>query len=461
MQHRKFWFDPAAITQAVRTAVPLRQMATAARRLSILLAMLTWFSPMAAATQKFPAPAAEVSIQNSYKHAFVASNGVSYDLTVFLPKRYDPEKSDRYPVFYFIPGDGFEIFFSQVISFLSAGDIQKMILVSVDLSDDAYFKDLPSAGHDPHFDVPSERGAGNFLKILTTEIKPWVDTQFPTDPHDTGIGGHSLGGFFALYAFLHQPETFRHVYASSPSLVWQDFILLRYEADLAARVKDVDASVVVDQGGLEGDDGRLEQLSRAITGRGYPSLRWKAERVPGQTHQTIALANGLNALYAIYGPTLRTAPADELNKLAGTYLASDGSKFAINVDAGKPYLVGFSHSDGGRLELQSSEPNRWFVRYLEWRFDVVPATRGPTKLTIQLESTPGPNGAPTTPKLSATRVERRTSPHGRSERPAATRRGCRIGIHATAARRVARSVSAPPTTRDSATALPVHRSGTR
>ncbi len=326
-----------------------------------------------------------------------------------MPKGYDPAKGQRYPVFYFIPGGPFGVYVSEISKYLSSGDIPKLIVVGIDFSpDDSYSMDLPSAGHDSHWDVPSNRGAQNFLHILLSEIKPYVDDTFPTVKNDTGIGGHSLGGFFALYALLHAPDSFQHVYAASPSLVWQDFVLLRDEQALATRVADIKARVFVDRGGLEGDDHRLEKLTQSIQSPHFPSLEWTSRTAIGQTHQTVAFADGIDALYSIYGPVLRHPSYEELRSLAGTYETSDGKSFRIQADREHLYAIGFRDEEpDSTVELISSTPNEWFIRYLWTRFVFHPASKQEPDVTIYLQDTPGPNGKTDTPVVTARR--KRTS----------------------------------------------------
>jgi enterochelin esterase-like enzyme len=56
----------------------------------------------------------------------------------------------------------------------------------------------------------------NFLKFLVTELKPFVDSKYPTltDPAHTAIMGSSMGGHIALYAHGEYP----HVFGASASL---------------------------------------------------------------------------------------------------------------------------------------------------------------------------------------------------------------------------------------------------
>ncbi len=302
----------------------------------------------------------------------------------------------------FIPGDGFGIYISQVVGFLSSGDIPKLIVVGIDFpDDDSYSMDLPTAGSSKFWNVPPDRGAANFLSVVRDEIKPYIDANFPTNPGDTGIGGHSLGGFFALYAMLHAPQTFSHIFASSPSLVWQDFVLLHDEAELAGRAHDLPVRAFVDQGDQEGDDGRLKTFDQAIRSRHYPSLRWESRRTLGQTHQTIALADGIDALYYIYGPEIRHPSDSELDSLAGEWEGSDGHRFRLKRQDGRLYAVNFRDDDEGAIELLSTEPDNWFIRYLGHRIVVTRTPGAPPTMVIHLEDTPGPNGAAKRPILTA------------------------------------------------------------
>ncbi|KAF1017039.1 MAG: hypothetical protein GAK31_00298 [Stenotrophomonas maltophilia] len=183
------------------------------------------------------------------------------------------------------------------------------------------------------------------------------------------------------------------MFASSPSLVWQDFVLLKQEQHLHATDPGVAARVFVDQGGLESDDGRLAALDAAVKGHHYPSLQWHSQRTEGQTHQTIAFRDAIDALYAIYGPVLRQAPAQELAGLAGRYRRPDGRTFELRTDDGRLRMVGFDGAPDEAVELLSAQNDAWFERYVWTRVKVLRAQGVMTGLDISLEDTPGPNGA--------------------------------------------------------------------
>jgi predicted alpha/beta superfamily hydrolase len=50
----------------------------------------------------------------------------------------------------------------------------------------------------------------NYLKFLVQELKPYIDTNYPTnqDSSNTIIGGSSMGGLISMYAICEYPEVF-------------------------------------------------------------------------------------------------------------------------------------------------------------------------------------------------------------------------------------------------------------
>ena len=55
----------------------------------------------------------------------------------------------------------------------------------------------------------------SYVKFLRTELKPYIDKNYPTDPEDTAIVGSSAGGNIAAFAALRYPEVFKKCAALS------------------------------------------------------------------------------------------------------------------------------------------------------------------------------------------------------------------------------------------------------
>ena len=54
-----------------------------------------------------------------------------------------------------------------------------------------------------------------YVRFLKDELKPYIDSAYPTDPEDTAMVGSSAGGNITFYAAMRYPETFRKCAALS------------------------------------------------------------------------------------------------------------------------------------------------------------------------------------------------------------------------------------------------------
>ncbi len=71
------------------------------------------------------------------------------------------------------------------------------------------------------------KGADKYLKFIKTEVLPYIDETYRTKSFNS-ISGHSLGGGFALYAFLKEPAIFNLCMAGSPYPIQQ---ILKIQVD--------------------------------------------------------------------------------------------------------------------------------------------------------------------------------------------------------------------------------------
>ncbi len=99
-------------------------------------------------------------------------------------------------------------------------------------------------------------GADAFLAFLIDTLQPEIAARYPaTDGAERFLFGHSLGGLFAAHALLTRPDSFSAFIASSPSLWWDDFSILRKVPDFASAVATLPRPprILVDVGGKEQD----------------------------------------------------------------------------------------------------------------------------------------------------------------------------------------------------------------
>jgi predicted alpha/beta superfamily hydrolase len=77
--------------------------------------------------------------------------------------------------------------------------------------------------------LPLPGGADRFLDAIADEILPAVAQIAPVDASRRMLIGHSYGGLFALHALFTRPSLFAAHVASSPSIWWNNRVILATE----------------------------------------------------------------------------------------------------------------------------------------------------------------------------------------------------------------------------------------
>lgn len=95
-------------------------------------------------------------------------------------------------------------------------------------------------------------GADGLLRFIEAELLPKLAEIATINPARRTLFGHSFGGLFTLYALFNRPDLFRTWIAASPTIHWEEQVLLKSEA---ARRKASGAGTFVhfSAGEYEGD----------------------------------------------------------------------------------------------------------------------------------------------------------------------------------------------------------------
>lgn len=99
-------------------------------------------------------------------------------------------------------------------------------------------------------------GADSFLSFIVETLKREIGSRYPhTNGAESFLFGHSLGGLFTAHALLTRPDAFDAFLASSPSLWWNGFAILKRLPDFEQRLKALERKprVFIDVGGTEQD----------------------------------------------------------------------------------------------------------------------------------------------------------------------------------------------------------------
>lgn len=299
--------------------------------------------PVFALTSRAQVQDPPITIPNSAVHSFhSAINDTDYKLFIILPKNY-ANSGKRYPVLYLLDGND-----TATIAWLTRSrqhsDMPEIIFVGIGYPEPLAGPPVPLPGKpavapaqrsadyalynttEP-WSPPKDKGAPVFLKVIEREVIPYIDAHYRTDPSDRGLGGHSLGGLFATYALFHAGDVFDKYWIGSPSLLWDNSVLFKDEAQYAATHKDLDARVIADVGGQESKTFMREPLfamMNKVKSRHYPHLSWKTIVLANEDHGTLPIAGMPQVINFLYGPPFIELTPSQRSAIAGDWRLPDG-----------------------------------------------------------------------------------------------------------------------------------------
>jgi len=137
-----------------------------------------------------------------------------------------------YPVVYVMDGESHFLSVTAMIKQLSEPNgntmFPEMIVVGI-LNTDRHRDLTPThVAAPPVMDSIMARSTGggeNFLSFISKELRPYIDSLYPTAPYRVLIG-HSLGGLMVMHTLIHHPSLFNAYIAIDPSMSWDDQRLL-------------------------------------------------------------------------------------------------------------------------------------------------------------------------------------------------------------------------------------------
>jgi predicted alpha/beta superfamily hydrolase len=243
-----------------------------------------------------------VSAPHLIKHEQFASRFLrnQRDLIVYLPPGYDEQPHRHFPVLYlhdgqnlfdgatsFIPGMDWHVG-QTADGLIYSGAVSPLVIVGIYNAGKHRIREYTPTRS------PKLGGgrADRYARFLLEEVKPFLAWRYRLceGPQHTGIGGSSLGGLVSLYLGLRQPAVFGKIAALSPSVWWNERMILRFAESALIQPKP---RIWLDIGTHEGarmvDD--VEKFRDILIEKG-----WRAEdtlhyeRVQGAEHNEAAWA---------------------------------------------------------------------------------------------------------------------------------------------------------------------------
>jgi len=237
-----------------------------------------------------------------------------YEIFVSLPEAYQSQPRRRFPVLFVTDAD---YAFPLVRSIAArvgnrAQGLEEFILVGLsyavgDTPQYSRRRDYTPTPNGEKTKDPSGRPpvfgeAEGYRRFLAEELMPFIAATYRTDSTRSIYAGHSYGGLFGLFVLLTEPRLFSHYIIGSPSLWFDQKVLLQKERDYAQANKELKANVLMAIASYEtidktSDDPRyhrktdmiadFREFEQALRARSYPGLKLSTEIIPGEDHLTV------------------------------------------------------------------------------------------------------------------------------------------------------------------------------
>jgi hypothetical protein len=261
-----------------------------------------------------------------------------------------------YPVLYMTDGDRQIGHTAAVVDFLAReGRMPEVIIVGINNTDrtrDLTPTKLETFGG--NFATPTSGGGERFLDFIATEVIPYVEKSYRTQPYRV-FAGHSFGGLFAMHAFFTRPRLFNGVIAVSPTLTWDDRYVYRRAQEWVKKTPERPVTLVMSVGN-EGTelDREFDALKSLL--QKSKSLDLEAIRYPDEDHGSVVLPTHYAGLRKLFEPFrfVLGPPTDDPKKLyvrARDHYAKTSARvgFAVPIPEQTTNAIGYRLLQAGHV----------------------------------------------------------------------------------------------------------------
>ena len=211
------------------------------------------------------------------------------EVIVHLPKSYERNAEQRYPVIYVLDGSSQDIHTANSAALMARiGVMPEVIVVGLPNTSAANReRDYTPPFMRIDIDEPdSPMGGGEaFLAFLKNEAIPLIEKTYRTAPYRM-LAGHSRGGLFVAYSLLADSNLFHARFAHSPALWRDDALIVSKLADFLAAAPNLQSFFYMSIGDKENDK-MMAAYKNAIASLKMNSpegLHWHADITLGADH---------------------------------------------------------------------------------------------------------------------------------------------------------------------------------
>lgn len=196
--------------------------------------------------------------------ALIHSNITQQNYRIYISTPTYPAATSGYPIIYLLDGHlTFSVATSISQLLVKTRMISPIIIVGIDYNNENEGRKLRAADYTPAHNpktvtqvlLKGEKNgghAGHFLQFINNELKPVIEQKYPINKTQQALFGHSYGGLFTLYVLLNSPDSFNYYFAASPSIWWDDHIILKkLDSFIKHPVNTQSVSLIISVGELE------------------------------------------------------------------------------------------------------------------------------------------------------------------------------------------------------------------
>ncbi len=222
------------------------------------------------------------------------SSGATYPIKVALPENYNPE-AQTYATIYVLDGEQDFDFVAENCKKISHNlSTSNVLVVSIGYGNDRVDDYTPSKAN------AGGGGAEKFMQFIENELIPRIESEYAVDTLRSSrtMLGHSFGGLLGAYAFTNHNTVFGNYLMLSPSIWYDNEIMLRLEQENRSINSNDHQLVFLGLGQLE-NQGRMLAPFEAFYQRllnNYPGIAIQRNLEPHLDHMGSKNPNILKGL---------------------------------------------------------------------------------------------------------------------------------------------------------------------
>jgi predicted alpha/beta superfamily hydrolase len=192
-----------------------------------------------------PAKPPLATIPRSEEFVLRSAAGRAYRIRIALPHEIEPDLplmirgAKTVPLYVLDGGENFGAVSSLARTMQWGGELPPCLTVAIGYEDEEKADKLeyrrydltstqrPNLGSEDSSPPDSWGGAAQFRSFIVDVLKPMIEKKFEVDSPRSVLIGHSLGGLFTLDTLVQSPAAFGNYLAMSPSLWFDDDLLLK------------------------------------------------------------------------------------------------------------------------------------------------------------------------------------------------------------------------------------------